>query len=89
MNLAESFEGEEREAATFPLSGSWWALVFNLFLVWEDYTSEFAGASWTIWLTSGGGAGRDKLRKPRCWESVVWIISCHPSFLGTLGCNET
>jgi hypothetical protein len=35
-DLAESFEGEEREATTFPLSKGWWASVFNLLLAWED-----------------------------------------------------
>ena len=64
MDLAESFEGEEREATAFPLSGAWWASLFNLFLVWEDCTDECAGASWKIWLTDGGGVGRDKLGQP-------------------------
>jgi hypothetical protein len=50
-NLAESFEGEEGETTTFPLSGAWWALIFNLFLVWEDCTGECAGEAWTIGLT--------------------------------------
>jgi hypothetical protein len=34
-DLAESFEGEEGEAVAFPLSGAWWASIFNLFLAWE------------------------------------------------------
>jgi hypothetical protein len=45
MDLAESFEGEEGETLSFPLSGAWWASVFNLFLAWEDYTGECAGAA--------------------------------------------
>jgi hypothetical protein len=52
----------------FPLSRAWWASVFNLLLAWEDFTGEW-GASWTIWLL-GGGAGKDKLGQPRCWETV-------------------
>jgi len=87
--MAESFEGEEGEAATdFPLSGAWWASVFNLFLAWEDYTREWAGAYWTIWLTCGW-EGRDKLGQPRCWKTIGWTISFHLLFLGTWGCNET
>jgi hypothetical protein len=61
IDLAESFEGEEGVETTFPLSGSWWDSVFNLFLAWEDCTGECAGESWTIGLSGGGGAGRDKL----------------------------
>jgi hypothetical protein len=60
-----------------------------LFPAWEDCTGECAGASWTIGLTGGGGVVRDKLGQPRCWDTVGWTISCHPSFLGTSGCNET
>jgi hypothetical protein len=76
MDLAESLEGEEGEATTFPLSGACWALVFNLFLVWEDCNGECAGVAWTIGLTGGGEAGRDKLGQPRCCETVGWTISC-------------
>jgi hypothetical protein len=43
MDLAESFEGEEGAIVDFPLSGAWWALVFNLFLAWEDCTGEWTG----------------------------------------------
>jgi hypothetical protein len=60
-DLAKSFEGEEGATTTFPLLGAWWASIFNLLLAWEDCTSECVGASWTIWLTGGGGVGRDKL----------------------------
>jgi hypothetical protein len=88
-DLAESFEGEEGAAVNFPLSGAWWASVFNLFLAWEEFTGECVGESWKIWLTGGGGAGRDKLGQPRCWETVGWTISFHPSISGTSGCNET
>jgi hypothetical protein len=88
-DLAESFEGEEGEAVAFPLSGTWWALVFNLFLVWEDCNGECAGVASTIGLTGGRGAGEDKLGQPRCWETVEWKISHHPSFSGTSSCNET
>ena len=59
--MAESLEGEEGEASTFPLSGAWWDSIFNLFLAWEDCTGECAGEAWKIWLTGGGGVGRDKL----------------------------
>ena len=58
--LVESFECEEGETTDFPLSGAWWASVFNLFLACEDCTGEWTGAAWTIWLI-GGGAGKDKL----------------------------
>jgi hypothetical protein len=62
---------------------------FGFYLAWEDCTGEFSREAWTIWLTGGGGAGRDKLAQPRCWETAEWTISCHPSFSGTSGCNET
>jgi hypothetical protein len=62
-DLSESLEGEEGVAVVFPLSSAWWASVFNLFLAWEDSTSEWLGASWTIGLTDGGG-GKDKLGQP-------------------------
>jgi hypothetical protein len=48
MDLGESFEGEEGEVVAFPLSQAWWALMFNLFIVWEDYIGEWAGEAWTI-----------------------------------------
>jgi hypothetical protein len=48
MNLAESFEGEEGPATAFPLSGAWWASVFNLLLAWEDYIGEWTREAWTI-----------------------------------------
>jgi hypothetical protein len=86
--LAESFEGEEGAEMTFPLLGAWWALVFNLFLAREDYTGEWEGETWKI-LLIGGGAGRDNLGQPQCWEIVGWTISFHLSFLLTSGCNET
>jgi hypothetical protein len=54
MDLAESLEGEEVAATTFPLLGAWWASVFNLFLAWEDCTGECARASWKIELIGGG-----------------------------------
>jgi hypothetical protein len=60
-----------------------------LFFAWEDCTGECARVAWKIGLTGGGGVGRDKLGQPRCWETVGWTISCHPSFSKTLGCNET
>jgi hypothetical protein len=88
-DLAESFDGEEGEAMAFHLSGAWWASVFNLLLAWEDCIGECAWETWTIWLTGGGGAGKDKLGQPRCLETVGWTISCHLSFSGTSGCNET
>jgi hypothetical protein len=59
-DLAESFEGEEWVAVSFPLSGSWQSSVFNIFLAWKDCASEWTGACWTI-LLIGGGVGRDKL----------------------------
>ena len=62
-DLAESFEGEEGAAIAFPLSGAWWDSVFNLLLVWEDCTGEWAWEAWTILLT-GGGVGRNKLGQP-------------------------
>jgi hypothetical protein len=31
-DLSESFEGEEGAVVAFPLSGAWWASVFNLLL---------------------------------------------------------
>jgi hypothetical protein len=43
-DLSESIEGEEGTTMAFPLSEAWWALVFNLFLGWEDCTSEWTGA---------------------------------------------
>jgi hypothetical protein len=73
-NLVESFEGEEGATTTFPLSGARWASVFNLLLAWEYCTSEWTWEAWTIQLT-GGGAGRDKLGQPRCWETSRWTIS--------------
>jgi hypothetical protein len=85
----QSFDGEEGEAIDFPLSIAWWASIFNLFLSWEDCTGECAWAAWTIWLIGGGGAGRDRLGLPRCWETIGWTISCPPSFSGTSCCNET
>jgi hypothetical protein len=63
-DLAESLEGEEGVATDFPLSSAWWASFFSLLLVWEYCTGECAGSSWTIWLTGGGGVGRDKLGQP-------------------------
>jgi hypothetical protein len=48
MDLAESSEGEEGEATTFPFLGAWWASMFNLFLAWEDYTHEWTGEAWKI-----------------------------------------
>ena len=48
MDLAESFEGEEGETTTFPLSGAWWTSLFNPFLSWEDYTGEWTREPWTI-----------------------------------------
>jgi hypothetical protein len=48
MDLEESFEGEEGETTDFPLSGAWWASVFNLLLAWEDCIGEWAGECWTI-----------------------------------------
>jgi hypothetical protein len=89
MDLAESFDGEEGATVDFPLSGTWWDSFFILLLAWEDCTGECAGATWTIWLIGGGGEGRDKLGQRRCWETVGWTISCHPSFSGTSGCNDT
>jgi hypothetical protein len=59
-DLSDSFEGEEGVAVDFPLSGAWWASVFNLFLAWKDCTGEWTGEVWKI-LLIGGGAGRDKL----------------------------
>ena len=47
-DLTESFEGEEGETMDFPLLGAWLASIFNLFLAWEDCTSEEEGAAWTI-----------------------------------------
>jgi hypothetical protein len=58
--LSESLEGEEGAAVDFPLSNSWWALVFNLLLAWEDFTGEWLGAAWEMGLTGGGG-DKDKL----------------------------
>jgi hypothetical protein len=43
IDLAESLEGEEGATTNFPLSGAWWASVFNLLLVWEDCMGECAG----------------------------------------------
>jgi hypothetical protein len=69
MDLSESSEGEEGATIAFPLSNAWWASVFNLLLAWEDFTSEWLGASWTMGF-KGGGAGKVKLGQPRCWETV-------------------
>jgi hypothetical protein len=85
-DLSESSEGEEGAALAFPLSNAWWDLVFNLLLAWEDCIGEWLGASWTMGF-KGGGAGKVNLGQPRCWETVEWIISFHPSFSGTLGCK--
>ena len=68
-DLAESLEGEEGAATTFPLSCAWWASVLSLLLTWEDCIGECAGEIWTIGLTGGGEVGRDKLVQPRCWET--------------------
>jgi hypothetical protein len=48
IDLPESFEGEEGATTTFPLIGAWWALVFNLFLAWKNYTGEWVRETWTI-----------------------------------------
>ena len=88
MDLVESFEGEEGETMNFPLSGAWWDLVFNIFLAWEDRTGEWSREAWTMGF-KGGGEDKDKLGQPRCWETVGWTISCHPSFSETFGCKET
>jgi hypothetical protein len=88
MDFSEPLEGEEGAAVAFPLSRAWWASVFNLSLAWEDFTGEWSVAAWTMGLI-GGGAGKDKLGQPRCWETVGWTIYCHPSFPGTLDRNET
>jgi hypothetical protein len=85
-DFSELLEGEEGATMDFPLSRAWWALIFNLLLALEDFTGEW-GASWTMGLI-GGGEGRDKLGQPRCWETIGWTISFHPSFSGTSGCNE-
>jgi hypothetical protein len=69
-DLAKSLEGEEGAAKTFPLSCVWWGSVLILFIVWEDCTGECAGKIWTSGLIGGGGAGRDKLVQPRCWETI-------------------
>jgi hypothetical protein len=70
IDLAESLEGEEGTTTTFPLSYMWWASVLSLLLAWEDYTGDCAGAICTFGLTGGGGAGRDKLGQPQCWETI-------------------
>ena len=81
MDLSNPLEGEEGGAVDFPLSRAWWASVFNLLLAWEDCTGEWSGVAWAMGLI-GIGVGKDKLGQPRCWETVGWIISCHPSFSG-------
>jgi hypothetical protein len=70
MDLVESLEGEEGATTTFPLSCVWWASVLSLLLVWEDCIGECAREILVIGLTGGGGAYRDKLGQPRCWETV-------------------
>jgi hypothetical protein len=69
-DLAESLEGEEGEATTFPFSCMWWASILIIFILWEDYTSECAGEIWTFGLIGGGGVGRGRFGQPRCWETV-------------------
>jgi hypothetical protein len=69
-DLVESLEGEEGVTTIFPLSCAWWASVLSLLLAWEDCIGECVGEAWTIGLTGGGGAGRDKLGQPRCWETA-------------------
>jgi len=66
-DLLEPLEGEEGATMDFPLSRAWWASIFNLWasvfnllLAWEDCTSEWSGAAWTMGLI-GGGAGNVKL----------------------------
>ena len=68
MDFPESFEREEGETTTFPLSCVWWDSVLSLLIGWKDCTGECAGEIWTIGLTRGQGEGRDKLGQPRCWE---------------------
>jgi hypothetical protein len=85
-DFSEPLEGEEGETMDFPFSRSWCASIFNPFLAWEDFTGEW-GEDWTIYLL-GEGVGKDKLGQPLCWETTGWTFSCHPSFLGTFGCNE-
>jgi hypothetical protein len=77
IDLSESIEGEEGAVVDFPLSNAWWDSIFSLLLAWEDCTSEFLGASWTMGF-KGGGAGKVKLGQPRCWETAGWTISSHP-----------
>jgi hypothetical protein len=88
MDLLESLEGEEGVVVAFPLSSAWWDSIFNILLAWEDCTGEWLGEAWAMGLTDEGG-GKDKFGQPGCWETVGWTISYHPSFSGTLGCNET
>jgi hypothetical protein len=82
--LSEPLEGEEGVAVDFPLSRAWWASIFNLFLAWEDCTGEWSGESWKMGLIDGG-AGKDKLGQPRCWETIMQTVPCHPSFFRDLG----
>jgi hypothetical protein len=88
MDLSKPLEGEEREIVDFPLSSAWCASVFNILIEWEDCTSERSSEAWAMRLI-GKGTGKDKLGQPRCWENVGWTISCHPSFSGTSGRNDT
>jgi hypothetical protein len=69
-DLTESLEGEEGEISTFPLSCVLWVSILSLFLEWEYCTDECEGEIWKFRLIGGGGADRDKLGQPRCWETV-------------------
>jgi hypothetical protein len=69
-NLDESLEGEEGETTTFPLLCMWWDSILSPLLVWEDYTSEFAGGIWTFGLTGGGGTSKEIFFQPQWWETV-------------------
>jgi hypothetical protein len=62
-DISKSLEGEEGATMDFPLSSAWWDSIFNLLLAWEDCTSKWLGATWTMGL-KGGGEGKDKLGQP-------------------------
>jgi hypothetical protein len=63
MDFEESYDGEEGEEATFPLSFLVGISIFSLLIACKSWTSESTLEIWTLGLT-GGGRGNDILGQP-------------------------